>query len=273
VHDRETGTVTINSSVGAWKKLDRMRRNPHVALAFHTRLHASHDRSEYVLVQGRATLADPVADYPSTMLDHWERIEPWSDIGAIWKWWMRDYALRVGVQVAAERVVFWPDLACRKAAQAHGSAARGVAPAPQRPPKGGTAPRVNATRAGRKAARLPHVLLGWVGEDGFPVVVPVTVTGTDQRGLVLAAPSGLVPPGGRRAGLTAHWFSRGVIGQHQQVHTGWLEAHPERDSYVYAPHTQVRYRFPRSTLLFRLFAGGATRLRVRAARRAGVLTR
>jgi hypothetical protein len=34
----------------------------------------------------------------------------------------------------------------------------------------------------------------------------------------------------------------------------------------------VTNRFPTSRLLYRLFAGGATRLRVRAARRAGVLS-
>ena len=31
------------------------------------------------------------------------------------------------------------------------------------------------TRAASGAAELPHVLLGWVGADGFPVVVPVGV--------------------------------------------------------------------------------------------------
>src|SRR4051812_40315232 len=28
LHDRASGVVTVNTSVGAWKKLDRIRRNP-----------------------------------------------------------------------------------------------------------------------------------------------------------------------------------------------------------------------------------------------------
>src|SRR5947209_1357845 len=76
-------------------------------------------------------------------------------------------------------------------------------------------------RAAARAARLPDVLLGWVGADRFPVVVPAGIGGCDERGIRLMAP--LLPPGGRRAGLTAHWFSRGTVGQNQRKHTGWLE--------------------------------------------------
>src|SRR5918999_4821765 len=54
LRDRATGTTTPNSSIGAWKKLDRIRRNPQVALAFHTREHGFTDRPEYVLLQGTA---------------------------------------------------------------------------------------------------------------------------------------------------------------------------------------------------------------------------
>lgn len=39
LRDRERGSVTVLSSLGAWRKLRRMRRNPHVSLAFHTRRH------------------------------------------------------------------------------------------------------------------------------------------------------------------------------------------------------------------------------------------
>lgn len=85
LHDRSSGVVTVNSSIGAWKKLDRIRRNPNVALAFHTRAHATHRRPEYVLVQGRAALGPPIDDYPSSVLDNWERLEPWRNLGKLWK--------------------------------------------------------------------------------------------------------------------------------------------------------------------------------------------
>jgi Pyridoxamine 5'-phosphate oxidase len=270
VRDPGAGTVTVNSSVGAPKKLDRIRRNPHVALAFHTRAHALHDRPEYVLMQGRATLSEPIADYPASMIEHWERFERWSDLGPLWKRWLRVYALRVGIATAVERVTVWPDLSCRDQAEVHGSPPPIASPETQQPPSLGTSPRVNHLRAARQAERLPHVLLGWVGADGLPVVVPVKVAGTSKRGIVLEPPEGLVPPGGRRAGLTAHWFAERVIGQHQRVHTGWLEADPGESQVTYAPHTAATYRFPSSEILFRVVAGAGTRWRLRQARRAGI---
>jgi hypothetical protein len=89
--------------------------------------------------------------------------------------------------------------------------------AAQRPPGHGTAPRIRPVPAAAKARGLPNVLLGWVGEDGFPVVFAVDVEGTDEHGIVLEVPEGLLPPGGRGAGLTAHWSSPRVIGQEQRV--------------------------------------------------------
>ena len=60
VRDREAGTVTAaNSSVGVSKKLERIRRNPRVALAYHTRARGWTVRPQYVLVQGTASLSAP----------------------------------------------------------------------------------------------------------------------------------------------------------------------------------------------------------------------
>jgi hypothetical protein len=270
VRDRAAGTVTaVNSSVGVWRKLERIRRNPKVALAYHTREHGMSDRSEFVLVQGRATLSPPTPDYPSTILENWERFEPWAGVGPLWKRWQRVYALRVAIEVAVERVVVWADLACSGDPEIHVAPLPAEPPPPQRPPKGGTAPRLDHVRAARRAERLPNVLLGWVDADGFPLAVPVEVQGTEERGIVLEPPHALVPPGGRRAGLTAHWFSHGAIGQNQRKHTGWLEAEPGAKRVVYAPHTQANYRFPTSRTVFRLVSGGGTRWGLRGARRAG----
>jgi hypothetical protein len=270
VRDREAGTITVNSSVAAWRKLDRMRENPHVALVFHTRAHAAHDRPEYVLAQGIATLSDPIPDYPSTVLESWERFEPWRDRNRLLRWWQRVYGLRIAIDVSVERLAVWPNLECDGKPEVIGTPWPTEQPAPQRPPARGTGPRIDAAKAAKKAARLPDSLLGWVGSDGFPVVVPVEVGGPTQEGIVLDAPLALVPPGGRRAGLTAHWFSRGVIGQNQRKHTGWMQAEGDAEQIIYAPHTESSYRFPPSRALYRFVTGAGTRWWLRRARRAGI---
>ena len=267
IRDREAGTISVNSSVGVWKKLERTRRDPRVALAFHTREHGLSTRREYVLVQGTAELLPPVADYPSTVLDRWERFEPWADLHPLWKRWQRVYALRVEIRVRAERILVWRDLDASGEPEILGTPP--TPPDPQTPPGKGTEPRIEARRAARRAAALPNVLLGWIGGDGFPVVVPTAIAGADQRGLLLEPGGGLTPVGGRRAGLTAHSFSHQVIGQHQRKHTGWLEVDANHTA-RYAPHTDSTYRFPRSRILYRLVSGFFTRRGHRKARRAGI---
>jgi hypothetical protein len=260
VRDRHAGTVTAtNTSVGTWKKLDRIRRDPHVALAYHTRAHGFSARPEYVLVQGRASLTPPDPDYPRSILENWERFGGEREVGPFWEWWLRAWHTRVGIEIAVERVVVWPVLTCRGTPAVYGAPLPPEPPQAQRPPAHGTGPRVNRRRAAKRAAKLPNVLLGWVGADRFPVVVPVAVEGAEERGIVLDAPEGLVPPGGRRAGLTAHWFARYTFGQRLRKHTGWLEADLEARRVVYAPHTETGYTLPRSKLLFRLAAGFVTR--------------
>ena len=270
VHDRTRATVTLNSSVAAWRKLERMRRNPRVALVFHTREHSSTDRPEYVLVQGTAALSEPIPDYPDRYPTGWENFENWPELGQLWRRWLRVWAIRVAIEVAAERVIVWPNLGCRGKPEVNGTPPPPGPPRSQRPPGRGTGPRINHGWAARRAARLPNRLLGWVDADGFPFVVPVDVAGSDEHGILLESPAALVPPGGRRAGLTAHWFSRGVVGQNQRKHTGWLEARPGERRVVYAPHTKSNYRFPASRRLFLFVAGGVTRWWIRAARRAGI---
>jgi hypothetical protein len=263
LHDREAGTVSINTSVGAWRKLARLRANPNVALAFHTRAHADHERHEYVLVQGHASLGPAVEDYPSTVLEQWERIEPWGSLGPLTERWLHVYGRRVEVKVLVERVVIWPDLACAGPPEVFGLELPGTPPRSQEPPAKGVGPRVPHRRAAWEARRLPDVLLGWVGADERPMIVPVDIGPATREGIELLAAPGLLPAGARRAGLTAHWFSRGVTGQRQIVHTGWL------DRNTYAPHTRTSYFMPPSRLLYRLVVGGATRRRYRSAVRAG----
>jgi hypothetical protein len=269
VRDRDAGTLTAaNSSVGVSKKLERIRRDPRVALAYHTREHAfAPPRPEYVLVQGLATLSDPDPRYMDSIREQFELYAGGNPKGGLlWDRWLRGWHLRVGIALDVKRAMVWPDLACTGEPHVHG-APPPAAPTAQEPPRNGTAPRLDHRKAARKAARRPHVLLGWVGSDGFPVVVPVEIEGADDRGIRLRAPEAAVPPGGRRAGLTAHWFGDYNIGQDQQIHTGWMEA--EGGTVVYAPHTQAGYRLPESRLAYRVIGGGATLLGQRAARRRG----
>jgi hypothetical protein len=267
LHDRAQGVVTFNTSVGAQKKLARVRANPQVTLAFHTRAHATHHRPEYVLVQGRASLQPPVSDYPRSVLEHWERLEPWRALGPLWRRWLRIYALRVEVRIAIERIVIWPQLACRGTPEVHGAPLPAAAPVPQATPGKGTAPRINHARAARRAKRLPDALLGWIDSDGFPMVLPTAIGAVDTQGIQLQLPDGIAPPGGRRAGLTAHWFSQGVTGQRQMVFTGWMEGSANGSTVTYSPHTLSAYRMPSSRLIYRLVAGFVTRRRYRQARR------
>jgi hypothetical protein len=267
LNSRADGVITVNSSVGAWKKLARIASNPQVAVVFHTRAHATHERPEYVLVQGRASLQPPLADYPSSVLEHWERLEPWRELGPLWRMWLRVYALRVEIRIEVERIVVWPDMACHGKPEVAGTPLPAAAPPPQAQPAKGTAPRVDQARVARRARRLPNVLLGWVGADGFPFVVPVDVREVDARGIALDSPQRTVPPGGRRAGLTAHWFSHGVVGQRQIICTGWMESGSADGPVVYSPHTLAAYRMPNSRFVYRLAVGLFTRLRYREAQR------
>src|SRR3982751_4755585 len=63
LHDREHGTVSFTTSLGFGRKLDRIAKDPRVALAFHAREHGHSQSSRYVLVQGSATvIEEPDAD-------------------------------------------------------------------------------------------------------------------------------------------------------------------------------------------------------------------
>lgn len=277
VRDRDGGTISpLSTSIGLWKKLERIQRQPRVAIAYHTREHSSSDRGEYVLVQGNASF-DSLSD-PSWLESNrasWEHFAEPDRPGPLWRWWLRVYHRRVGIQIAVERIVVWPNLACRGVPEVHGAPLPAEPPEPQRPPARGSDPRVDHLQAAATAKRLPNLLLGWTGTDGFPLVVPVQCEGTTERGIVLEPPDGVVPEGGRRAGLLAHSFARYTYGQNQRKHTGWLEpdfeAKPGTSQVLYAPHTKAGYRLPASRLLFRLASGAVTRRGYREGRRAGFL--
>lgn len=264
-------TEPVSSSVAMFKKLQRIQQNPQVAVVYHTRKHGFSDRPEYVLAQGRGSLT-PVEDrdWVERHREAWERFAGPLPRKRLSKWLRREYHWRVGVQVEIERVVVWPDLSCYGPATLYGTPLPDDVPPAQKPPVKGTGPRIRHRRAARRAARLPHVLLGWVGTDGYPMVVPVAVNGADARGMLLQVPKDLLPDGARRAGLVAHDFARYTAEQDLLKHTGWLEATGEGTA-VYAPHTKAGYRMPPSDLFFHMASGVVTKWRTRQARHEGFI--
>src|ERR671910_75138 len=84
LRDRERGTVGFTTSLGFSKKLDRIRREPRVALAYHARELVQRQATQH-LGEGRS--------------------------GRFWDAWLREYYMvRVPVHVHVDRLTVWPDL-------------------------------------------------------------------------------------------------------------------------------------------------------------------
>jgi hypothetical protein len=270
LRDREAGTVTFTTSLGFGKKLERMRANPRVALAYHARDGGFATDPRYVLVQGIATfdlapdpeLLENVIGPASTRF-----MGPPKRGRIFWDRWLQAYySDRVLVSVAVERVTSWPDGTCTGAAQITGTPALADAPPIQTPPAKGKGPRINTSRAARRLRKLPHVFAAFKGADGFPVLAPVTVGEDDAQGIRLVAQNGLLPPGGRRAGVLGHRFNPKLIGLEARTHTGWLEG-DESGGALYAPHTEAGFVAPANKTLLLLGNGFLARQGLKRARR------
>jgi hypothetical protein len=172
----------------------------------------------------------------------------------------------VPVHIEVERVVSWPDLRCEGEPEVHGATLPADDPAPQKPPAKGTGPRVDAAREGSAAARLPHQLVAFRGGDGYPVVLPVRVRDADTGAVRIEATVGLLPAGGRRAGMLAHDYRARLIGLAARQHTGWMEVDGNRA--LYAPHTASAFRAPANKTLLLLGNGYLARRGLKQAQRA-----
>jgi hypothetical protein len=267
IRDRDAGTVTLTTSQGLWKKLERIRRNPGVAVAYHAREHGLTDRPGFVLVQGRASFPTvPDREWLESITPEWERFLGPRVRGLLGRMLDVYYWKRVAITVQVERVVAYPDDAAEEDPVAFGPE---LVPAPpQKAPRGGTEPRQDTEKLAAQARELPHTLLGWCGADEVPEVVPVGVGDATPDGLRLRVPTGSVPASGRRAGLTSHRFWPRMVGQEQRIYTGWVSS-DGAGQVTYSPHTRAGYRLPPSKPIF--LAGCASlALRIRDARKAGV---
>ncbi|MFB8383847.1 hypothetical protein [Streptomyces rubiginosohelvolus] len=201
--DRAAGRIGFTTSLGFPRKLERILRDPRVALAYHTREHGFARPEDYVLAQGDAEVdMRPSPQRLDGALDASDRFFGQGKSGRAWDWLLHEYRqARVYVDVDVRRMATWPDLAAYGPQEVTGPAWPD-APAEQRAPKSGTAPRVDVAKLSRKINPLPYRLLAYRGADGCPV----EIVGRDHTGFRLLSPPGLLPPGGRRVGLLAHSF-------------------------------------------------------------------
>jgi hypothetical protein len=94
------------------------------------------------------------------------------------------------------------------------------------------------------------------------------MAGHDETGLKLVVPDGLLPPGGRRAGLLAHAYRPQLVGLRTRILTGWLEM--TADEARYAPHTTKGFIAPPSKNLLLVSNGLLAKLGLWQARRQGI---
>jgi hypothetical protein len=269
IGQRAAGLIGFTTSLGFSRKLERIIGDPHVAMAYHTREHGFSASPAFVLAQGIASVdITPSRERLTAMIPQAERFLGPVREGLVWDRLLREYYYqRVFVDITLARVAAWPDLAAAGRPEVTGLAWPGPA-APQRPPSGGTGPRVDVAKTARQAAVLPHRLLAFRGADGFPVAVPVQLAGHDQAGLRLVAAAGLLPPGGRRAGLLAHSFRPQLVGLSTRTLTGWLEVAGDGTA-VYAPHTSRGFVAPPSKNLLLVSNGLFAKYGMWQARRHG----
>ena len=119
---------------------------------------------------------------------------------------------------------------------------------------------------------LPHRVLAYRGGDGFPVVVAVQLGGHDAAGLRLVAAPGLLPFGGRRAGLLAHAYRPQLVGLSTRIFTGWLEVAADGAA-VYSPHTSKGFVAPPRKNLLLISNGLFAKYGLWQARRQGTARR
>lgn len=269
--NREAGVLVFTTSLGLSKKLERILRDRHVAMAYHARDHGFSRSPHFVLAQGNAKVElTPSNERLNSVIPQAEKFLGEIKEGLFWERLLREYYMdRVFVDVALIRLVEWEALEATGTPKVVGQPLPDPPP-PQSPPKNGTAPRVNMSKVARKVSRLPHRVLAYVGADGYPVIVPVRIDGNDATGFRLSAAPGLIPPGGRRAGLLAHEYHPQLVGIGTRAMTGWLEVGVE-GTVTYAPHTAKGWSAPPMKNVLLVMNGLLAKFGYRRAVRKGVL--
>ena len=138
LRDRDAGTVTVTSSLGLPKKLERIRRNPSVALAYHAREHGDSDSPLYVLVQGTATMDEgPNRAWLESITPQWEHFLGPRHGGPLGRFMDIYYWQRIAITVQVRRITVYDGTSAPPRVLGEDLP---TAPPAQRAPKQGTAP-------------------------------------------------------------------------------------------------------------------------------------
>jgi hypothetical protein len=268
LRDREAGTVSFTTSLGFGRKLERIAADPRIAVAYATRQHGHAQRPGVAVVQGVASVPPaPTEAERAELKARGAQFLGQVVSGPFWDRWLSVYYYdRVLVDVAVQRVLWWPDADLGAAPQVIGGALPGGPSPSQPPPRDPEAPRV-PMRLVRRWAAKPHRLLGALLADGMPLVLPVAVDAIDETGLSLSVPPALRQRGGRRAGLIFHDFRPGLVGLATATHTGWLT--DDGATVRWTPHTRHSFMAPPNKTLLLLGNGLAARWGYWRARRQG----
>lgn len=273
IGDRAAGTMGFTTSLGLHKKLERILRDPRVAMAYHARDHGYSSNHLFVLAQGLADVdLTPSREKIEAIIPQVEKFLGEVKRGRLWDRLLHEYYFeRVFVDVRVVRVTEWPNLDGGGSPRVSGDP-QSTQPGPQTPPRNGTAPRVKMSKVARQVSKLPHRVIAFRGSDGFPVIVPVKITHHGKQGFTLAAAPGLLPAGGRRAGLLAHSYHPKLVGIATRSMTGWLEVTVDGAG-VYSPHTCKGWSAPAIKSVLLVMNGLLAKFGYRKARRDGVLER
>lgn len=269
MRDRVEGTVTFTSSLGYWRKLERIDRNNRVALLYSDRSHGHSEDPLTVLVQGDASIESCPNE---TFLDELFQVDMprffgLTPQGVVWDRLTHVYnRVRVRVTVSVKRLLAW-DPASGDVVETRGDPPP-PKPRPQRVTAGGTGPRVSIRGTARRAARLRTTCLGYVGHDTYPVLTQVNIMDHSTDGLDLSSVRRL-PQGGRRASLFSQTFGPQLTGVSVQHLSGWL--HVSQDGLRFSPHRARGFTAPFG-MRFATFVGSIqTRVGLRKARQKGLV--
>src|SRR6266851_2426728 len=121
IERRDQGVVGFTTSLGFGKKLERIVRDPHVALAYHSREHGFSVNQAFVLAQGIASVdLTPSRARLEALSPQVGRYLGEPKRGAVWDRLLREYYQeRVFVDIGVERMVSWPRRRRRRMAWAH----------------------------------------------------------------------------------------------------------------------------------------------------------